>query len=273
MKKVLIMAVSAALVVSSCGTYAGSGAYAGATLGSIFGSAIGGISNGPLGSDIGTVVGMAGGAVIGGAIGSAKDKQDKEEVREHYRGVMQRKAQESKNERVNYEQQGAIDSGFDSTNSGDDRLYDFQSSDYTGNYPAHEPSTCMPMSTSVEDLAQGLEFVHTLEIRNARIVDENQNGSINRGEVSKVIFEIYNHGNTPLYDVQPTVIETTGNKHIFISPNMHVERIDPGKGIRYTAMVKADKRLKDGSVCICVSVLQGTKAISKVCEFNVPTRK
>ena len=131
----------------------------------------------------------------------------------------------------------------------------------------------MPMSSSVEDLAHGLQYVPTIEIRNARIVDENQNGSINRNEISKVIFEIYNHGKEPLYDVQPTVVETTGNKHIFISPNMHVERIDPGKGIRYTAMIKADNRLKDGEVCICVSVLQGTKSISKVSEFNIPTRK
>ena len=273
MKKVFIMAVSAALLVSSCGTYTGSGAYAGATLGSILGSAVGGISNGPRGSHIGTIVGMAGGAVIGGSIGAAKDREDREEVREHYRGVMQRKAQESKNEQVNYERQGAIDSGFDANNGGDDRLYDFESSDYTCSYTAKEPNTVMPMSSSVEDLAHGLQYVPTIEIRNARIVDENQNGSINRNEISKVIFEIYNHGKEPLYDVQPTVVETTGNKHIFISPNMHVERIDPGKGIRYTAMIKADNRLKDGEVCICVSVLQGTKSISKVSEFNIPTRK
>jgi len=273
MKKVLIMAVSAAFLMSSCGTYTGSGAYAGATLGSIFGSAIGGISNGPLGSHVGTMVGMAGGAIVGGAIGSAKDKQDREEVRDHYRKVMQRKAQESKNDQISFEQQGAIDSGFDSSNSGDDRLYDFQGSDYTGDYTAQKPNTVMPMSSSVESLAQGMEYVPALEIRNARIVDDNQDGVINRGEVSKVIFEIYNHGKAPLFDIQPTVLETTGNKHIFISPNMHVERIDPGKGIRYTAMVKADNRLKDGQVCICVSVVQGTKAISKVSEFHVPTRK
>ena len=54
---------------------------------------------------------------------------------------------------------------------------------------------------------------------------------------------------------------------------MHIERIDPGKGVRYTAMLKADNRLKDGMIRICASVLQGNKAISKVCEFNVPTRR
>jgi outer membrane lipoprotein SlyB len=274
MKKVLIMTVGAALLLSSCGTYTGSGAYTGATFGSILGSAIGGLNDGRRGSDIGTIVGMAGGAIIGGAIGSAKDRQDQREVHEHYQKVMERKAKEqNQQEQRNYEQQSAIDSGFDASNSGDDRLYDFESSDYTGDYTAQKPNTVLPMSSSVEDLAQGLEYVPTLEIRNARIVDDNQDGAINRNEISKVIFEIYNHGKEVLYDVQPTVIETTGNKHIFISPNMHVEKIEPGKGIRYTAMIKADKRLKDGNVCICVSVLQGVKAISKVCEFNVPTKK
>ena len=47
----------------------------------------------------------------------------------------------------------------------------------------------------------------------------------------------------------------------------------PGAGIRYTAMLKADSSLKNGNARICVSVVQGTKAISKVVEFNVPTSK
>ncbi|MBQ6211246.1 MAG: hypothetical protein IJK42_15995 [Prevotella sp.] len=274
MKKVFVITVSAALLFSSCGTYQGSGAYVGASLGSILGSAIGGISDGPRGSDIGTIVGMAGGAIVGSAIGAAKDQKDKQEVHDHYQKVMQRKAQEKASQNnTSYQQQGYDDSGFDASMGGDDRLYDFQSSDYTGNYTAQEPTTVLPMSSSVEQLAQGLDYAETIEIRNARIVDVNQNSVINRNEVCKVIFEIYNHGHEPIYDVQPTVIETTGNKHIFISPNMHVERIDPGKGIRYTAMVKADNRLKDGMARICVSVLQGNRAISKVCEFNVPTKK
>ena len=60
MKKSMIWAVSAVMLVSSCDTYTGAGAYAGSTLGSILGSAIGGISGGARGSDIGSIVGMAG---------------------------------------------------------------------------------------------------------------------------------------------------------------------------------------------------------------------
>ena len=68
------MTVGTVLLLSSCGTYTGSGAYTGSGLGAILGSAIGGLSDGPRGSDIDTIIGMVGGAVIGGAIGNQADK-------------------------------------------------------------------------------------------------------------------------------------------------------------------------------------------------------
>ena len=77
-----------------------------------------------------------------------------------------------------------------------------------------------------------------------------------------------------MYDVQPTVVETTGNKRIHISGTIHVEKILPGKGIRYTAMVKADKRLKNGCAAFRVYVVNGNgKVVSNVNGFNVPTVK
>lgn len=75
MKKNLIIIMIAALAVSSCGTYTGTGAYAGATLGGHIGSIFGHITGGHRGSDVGALVGMAGGAVVGAAIGSAADQK------------------------------------------------------------------------------------------------------------------------------------------------------------------------------------------------------
>ena len=129
------------------------------------------------------------------------------------------------------------------------------------------------MESSVENLAGNLKYTPNTEIKNARFVDDNKDGKIERGELSKIIFEVYNRGNQTLYDVVPTVVESTGNRHIIISPNMHVESIQPNKGIRYTALVKADNRLKDGSAKFCLSVVQGEKQISKVCEFDIPTTR
>jgi outer membrane lipoprotein SlyB len=301
MKKSFIIGLSALMLLGSCDTYTGSGAYMGSTLGSIFGSAIGGIAGGPHGSDVGTVVGMIGGAVAGAAIGQATDQKQQAQreadmaemraERAERRAAMAR-AQQSGNynqgsgnysgnyggssydgnySNGNTTNGGSTDSGFDASNSGDDRIYDFKGSDYTGNYSATQPQESMPMESSVENLAGNLKYTPNIEIKNARFVDDNKDGKIERGELSKIIFEVYNRGNQTLYDVVPTVVESTGNRHIIISPNMHVESIQPNKGIRYTALVKADNRLKDGSAKFCLSVVQGEKQISKVCEFDIPT--
>lgn len=276
MRKNVITIISLVLLVSSCGTYTGAGAYTGMTLGSILGSAIGGLSDGPRGSDLGTIVGMAGGAVIGATIGNDADQKAKEEVNARRGDVRDQRGQEEKDQdsyAPNSQANINNGSGFDETNSGDDRIYDFNGSDYNGNYTVQQPTTQMPESSSLEKSTGGFSYSSFIEIRNARFIDDNQDGIISSGELCKVIFEVINSGQTPLYDVQPTVIEANGNKHIFISPGIHVEKINPHKGIRYTALVKADNRLKDGTAKICIFIIQGDNhKISKVTEFNIPTR-
>ena len=250
MKKMRVWAVGATLLLSSCSSYTGAGAYTGAQFGSILGSAIGGISGGPRGSDIGTIVGMAGGAVIGGAIGNAADQKA--------RGKMD-------NDYPSNSGYDSSNSGFDSTNSGDDRI-DFDGSDATtGNYEYKQPSS--PADNVYTHSAP------TVEIRNARFIDADGDDTISRGEMCKVVLEIYNNGLQPIYNVVPTVAEMTGNRHIYISQPICVEKIGAYKGVRYTAMVKADNRLKYGTIKLCCSVLQNGETISKVTEFNVETRK
>lgn len=243
MKKMMVWAVGATLLLSSCSSNTGAGAYTGAQFGSILGSAIGGISGGPRGSDVGTIIGMAGGAMIGGAIGNAADQKARGKMDNDY----------------------PSNSGFDSTNSGDDRI-DFDGSDATtGNYEYKQPSS--PADNVYTHSAP------TVEIRNARFIDADGDETISRGEMCKVVFEVYNNGLQPIYNVVPTVAEMTGNKHIYISQPVCVEKIGAYKGVRYTAMVKADKRLKYGTIKLCCSVLQNGETISKVTEFNVETRK
>lgn len=274
MKKIMILVACSSLLLSSCDTYTGSGAYVGSSIGSILGSAIGGLSGGPRGSDIGTIVGMAGGAAVGAAIGSQADQQHQRDMDQYRRDKAERVAQRrsAQQQYGNYSDRNYNNNEvFDSTNSGDDRLYDFNSKDYTGDYSAQQPTTSMP-SAKVEELGANYSYSPNLEIVNARFVDSNEDNTLNRNETCKLIFEVMNRGANPVYDIVPTVVETTGNKHIFISPSIHIERIDPGKGVRYTAMVKADNRLKDGNARFCVSVIHGGEAISKVNEFNIPTR-
>lgn len=258
MKKMMALAVGATLLLSSCSSYTGAGAYTGAQFGSILGSAIGGISGGPRGSDIGTIVGMAGGAMVGATIGNAADRKAHGKMDNDY--PSNRGGYDSSDSGYD-----SSDSGFDSTNSGDDRI-DFDGGNAaTGNYEYKQPSS--PADNVYTHSAP------TMEIRNARFIDADGDDTISRGEMCKVVFEVYNNGLQPVYNVVPTVAEMTGNKHIYISQPISVEKIGAYKGVRYTAMVKADNRLKYGTIKLCCSVLQNGEAISKVTEFNIETRK
>lgn len=286
------------MIVAGCTTGAGTGAYAGSTLGALLGSAIGGIAGGPRGSDIGTLVGMAGGAAVGGALGAKADQQQQEyqnyedarfeqKYMEHRRAATAgNKGYDNRydddvyrgydNRNNDYASNGGYDdSGFDPTNSGDDVLYDFNGSDYTGNYTASHPERVMPSSSFDNiDTPANVEDKLPLEVRNARFVDDNQDHKLSGDELSKVIFEIYNVSGSTVYDVQPMVVETTGNKRIYVSNSIHVERIVPGKGVRYTAMVKGGKKLKDGTACFRIYAVQGNgNVVSNVSEFNIATAR
>lgn len=271
-KQYAAIAASTLLMMSGCGTYAGQGAYTGATFGSILGSAIGGISDGPRGHDVGTIVGMAGGAVLGGIIGNAADQQRQQGYDNG--GYASRRQRPRAQQPVTTQQSEAgYGSGFDENNGGDDRI-EFTPGDGGNSEKGTKPTQVLPGSSSVENIAEGITYTPTIEIRNARFIDANGDNRISRNELCKVVFEVYNNGSQTIYDVQPMVVEATGNRHIFISPGVHVEKIAPGCGIRYTALVKADNRIKAGNVKLCISVIEGNNhKISKVNEFNIATCK
>ena len=86
-----------------------------------------------------------------------------------------------------------------------------------------------PAESSVDKLAGNYQYTPNIEIINARFVDDNQDGILSRNEVGKIIFEVMNRGDKTISDVQPSVLETTGNAHIYISPSIHIESIAPGK--------------------------------------------
>ena len=113
-----------------------------------------------------------------------------------------------------------------------------------------------------------------LEIRNASIVESHRDGVLTRGEVCTVRFEIYNTSDWPIYDVRPLVGDVTGNKHVKISPNLHIESIDAHQGVRYSASIQADSSLKDGVIQVMIGVAQGrNEVVSQTQYFNVPTAK
>ena len=232
------------MLLSSCSTTE-SGASNGAFFGSILGSAIGGITGGYRGSDIGTIVGMAGGAVVGAAIGQASEKEEQRKYDEY----MRRRNDQS---------------GFDPNNGGDDRIV----------MEEEVPSQTVTLDELKRMEGFNVNINESIQLRHEDFSDANGDGFITPGEECKVSFEIMNNSDVEIFDVIPTVIETTGNKHIHISPTVRIESIRPHQGVRYTATVLADKRLKDGNAVIRVTVTQGRNDIASMAkEFNITCKR
>ncbi len=243
MKKVIVYSLVGAMLLCSCSTTE-SGASNGAFFGSIIGSAIGGISGGHRGSDIGTLVGMAGGAVVGAAIGQASEKAEQRKYDEYMRR--------------------RTDSGFDPNNGGDDRIV----------METEVPSNTVSLDELKNMTGYNVNINESIQLRHENFTDANGDGNISPGEECKVSFEIMNNSDVEIFNVIPTVIETTGNKHIHISPTVRVESIKPHQGVRYTATILADKRLKDGNAVIRVTVTQGQNDIASMAkEFNITCKR
>lgn len=276
MKKYSVMIMSAALVASSCTTGAGTGAYAGSSLGSILGSAIGGIAGGPRGSDIGTIFGMAGGAVVGAAVGDAATKQHHQDQDDTYMPSSNYNNKPVYEPSYSSNQQPVDDIDptqmVDTTNSGDDRIdFDVNSS---STLPNNNPDTSVSMDAGkVEQIYGANKAAESgkITIKNVRFEETAEHNVLHGGEVGKVMFEMYNETQAPIYNFMPTVVEADGNKRIYISPSVRVENIMPGQGLRYTATVKADKRIKDGEIRLLVSAQRDGKPISYVTVVKVAT--
>ena len=249
------------LMMTSCGTYTAEGAATGGYFGSMIGSMIGGITDGWRGHDVGGLIGMAGGAVIGAAIGNAADQAEARKYEQYQREREERRAARRNRDVLterggNYDPAVTDDGYFDPTNSGDDRI----------TFDDAPATTTTPPSPSTPNKG--------LVIRNAKFADANNDGVLVAGEECRVSFEIMNYTDQPVYDIQPLVYDLTGNKHIHISQNLHVEAILPNKGIRYTATIKGDSRLKDGTAKICVGVARGNREVEgQTQSFVVTTRK
>lgn len=261
--------MGAALLVSSCTTGAGAGAYAGSSLGSVLGSAIGGIVGGPHGSDVGTIFGMAGGAVVGGALGDAAEKAQRRSAQQYDDDTY------ASGNSGNYVGDDFDPSQMvDNSNSGDDRI-DFGAPSSSGaNAPMSNASPSQSVDASrVEQIYGKAKSDGKLTIRNVRFADSNGDGVLSGEEIGQVSFEIYNETDAPIYNFDPSVVEAEANKRIYISPSVRVENIMPGQGLRYTATVKADRRIKDGEIRLLVSAQKEGKPISYVTVVKVATQR
>lgn len=275
MKRLVMSVATAALLLSSCGGAQGTGMFVGANMGGMLGSAVGGLFGGMNGSNIGTIIGVAGGAAAGSAI--AKNKAERAQQRPF----------DSSFEGVDglYSNFNGSDVALSSDNSlssnlvnasysnNDDRIYPFGSAQTAQPQDYNTTQTVTVGQLERKAQPQNERTRDVVELRKPRFQDDNNDNILVRNEMAQVTFEIFNNGTEPLYNVDPIVEETTGNKHVYISPTLSVQRIDPGKGIRYTALVTTDKWLKNGNITLKVYARQGARTITAIQEFNIPTRK
>ena len=230
-----------ALLLSSCSSYTATGAMVGGRFGNVVGSAIGGISGGWRGHELGALIGTVGGAVAGAAIGAAVENA--QEAKSNSRDELPYDPQMRGDDRIDF------DPGMSQSQERDDRTFHIGKRQNVGYQP-------------------------TLELRNATVSDANGDGVLMRGETCTVTFEVMNNSSETVYDIYPLVEDVTGNKHIQVSPNLRIESIAPYRGIRYTATILADSRLKDGEIVIRVGVAKGSREIpSQTQEITVTTRK
>ena len=267
MKKGLIIGMCALLLLSACGTHSMTGAYVGSGIGRVVGSAVGDLSGGRRGFHTGAIIGTLGGLAAGAAIGAAVDKAEQRRVENAIEQRQQRMG--GYNDR-SYNNDERV---FDPTGSGDDRI--MIDGGYANDYSLSPGHTVEPTPEIVATFdGYKLRINPAIEIRNARVVDANEDGALVRDEECYVTFDIMNNSDKPIFNIQPTVVDVTGNKHVHISPNLNIENINPHKGVRYTATIKGDHRLKDGEVVIRVAVAHENREIaSQIKEFTVPTRK
>jgi len=255
MKNWMIFPFCALLLLSGCGSYTGMGAYTGSSIGSVLGSAIGGITGGRHGHDVGTIIGMAGGAIVGGAIG-AKADQDRQEGYERAR----ERVEQRRMERDRYDSNAGYNNRNNSYDGGaysneeayDDRLYDF---DTSSSYEAVTESSA-----------------DAVRLGRVRFVNRDNDAVLRSNEVSKLVFEVRNVSSHTLYNVQPVVEETSGNKRIWVSPSAFIENLEPGRAVRYTAMVSTGK-LKNGNASFHVYVQHNGRVVADSNEFTLTTQK
>ena len=307
---VMIMsaALVASSCTTGAGTGAYAGSSLGSVLGSAIGGIAGGPRGSDIGTIFGMAGGAVVGAAVGDAATKQHHQDQDDDLAQRNQRIQRQKAQRNRsyddtysqhddtympssnyNNKPVYEQpyssnqpsyssnQQPVDDidptqMVDTTNSGDDRIdFDVNSS---STLPNNNPDTSVSMDAGkVEQIYGANKAAESgkITIKNVRFVETAEHNVIHGGEVGKVKFEMYNETQAPIYNFMPTVVEADGNKRIYISPSVRVENIMPGQGLRYTATVKADKRIKDGEIRLLVSAQRDGKPISYITVVKVAT--
>jgi len=120
---------------------------------------------------------------------------------------------------------------------------------------------------------EACDVMSGVKVTNIRFIDDNRNHVIDAGESCKLVFELVNEGEVPVYNVVPVVEELSGMKHIAISPSAQVAYMAVGDRIRYTATIVGGKKLKSGNAMFRIYTTESNGTMSEMREFSLPTAK
>lgn len=112
-----------------------------------------------------------------------------------------------------------------------------------------------------------------LTIRALRFVGQDGNNAINRGETCQIIFELCNTTGRTINDIIPDIYEVNGNSHLTISPATRIEGLRSGDAIRYTASVRADNRIKEGTAYFRIAVSTDGSEFITLRDFSIQMQK
>ena len=197
------------------------------------GSTLGGLFGSTIGGILGGGEGYDRGALVGMVAGGVAG------------AVVASKAEKKQAERYNEQYSSPRDDGYYYDNSisyGRSEYYDYE---------------------SVNEWAD-------LEIMNLQFKDRNGNRSLDSNEEAFITFELRNRGRNTLHNIAPRI--SVSDRRISVSPIAIISTLSPGQGVRYKAVVRANRRLRNGDAVFTITFGTGRYAYTAK-TFHIRTRR
>ena len=274
-RNVFVFIILLSQLFYSCTRSTGTGMAIGSQFGHLLGGAVGEAIGGRKGAFVGSVFGMAAGAMIGESIETKNYEKRQREIKRYRQRVLEREERRYK---------GSNNDDLPRTRNSDEPLYtENEKGDDRIEWQENKEDRgeIVPFEATKENAHDRQQSVlKTTEARQESIViklfafKNNRNDlSLVRNESATLVVELYNANDTTLYNVEPIVQEVTHNKHILLSENVKISRVEPYSTIRCTFNVVADKHLKNGSAIFTVKVKQNNRLVSLDKMLEIETRK
>ena len=274
-RNVFVFIILLSQLFYSCTRSTGTGMAIGSQFGNLLGGAVGEAIGGRKGAFVGSVFGMAAGAVIGESIETKNYEKRQREIKRYRQRVLEREERRYKgsNNDSSPRTRNSDEPLYTESEKGDDRI------EWQENKEVQEKSVSLdglknkPNDNPHEELKTAEARQESIVIKSFAFKNNRNDLSLVRNESATLVVELYNANDTTLYNIEPIVQEVTHNKHILLSENVKISRVEPYSTIRCTFNVVADKHLNNGSAIFTIKVKQNNRLVSLDKMLEIETRK